>query len=167
MIQNLIFLILFLKIFFQAYNFSSHIPVDIVRVFLFQNLQQKISKPIKTSQKDHSSYSFAQKTSLILRISTLETENNMLPKHSQKASVYKFSSKQICFCLAPGAIQKYVTCKMAFFTPFYFVTLHQFYSATSPPSLCHSVNFMKKLQHKREKDFFAYMAVFQHVMFRV
>ena len=166
MIQNLIFLILFLKIFFQAQNFSSHIPVDIIRVFLFQNLQQKISKPIKTSQKDHSSYSFAQKTSLILRISTLETENNMLPKHSQKASVYKFSSKQICFCLVSGAIQKVCHLQNGIFQPILLcytssILLCHF------PSLCHSVNFMKKLQNKREKDFFAYMAVFQHVMFRV
>ena len=33
MIQNLIFLGLFLKIFFRAYNFSPHVPVDIIRVF--------------------------------------------------------------------------------------------------------------------------------------
>ena len=30
--------------------------------------------------------------------------------------------------------KKYVTCIMAFFTPFNFVTLCQFYSATSPVS---------------------------------
>ena len=33
MIQNLIFAILFLKMFFRAYNFSPHVPVDIIRVF--------------------------------------------------------------------------------------------------------------------------------------
>ena len=33
MIQNLIFVILFLKIFFRAYNLSAHVPVDIIRVF--------------------------------------------------------------------------------------------------------------------------------------
>ena len=52
MIQNLILVILFLKILFRAYSFSPHVPVDIIRVFLFQ----KISKPIKTCEKDHSSY---------------------------------------------------------------------------------------------------------------
>ena len=33
MIQNLIFVILFLKILFRAYNFSPHVPMDIIRVF--------------------------------------------------------------------------------------------------------------------------------------
>ena len=56
MIQNLIFVILFLKIFFRAINFIPHVLVNIIRVFLFQNLKQKISKSIKTSQKDHSFY---------------------------------------------------------------------------------------------------------------
>ena len=32
MIHNLIFVILFLKILFQAYNVSPHVPVDIIRV---------------------------------------------------------------------------------------------------------------------------------------
>ena len=34
MIQNLIFVIIFLKILLRAYNFSLHISVDIIRVFL-------------------------------------------------------------------------------------------------------------------------------------
>ena len=33
MIQNLMFAILFLKILFPAYNFSPHVPMDIIRVF--------------------------------------------------------------------------------------------------------------------------------------
>ena len=33
MIQNLIFVILFLKILFPAYNFSPHVPKDTIRVF--------------------------------------------------------------------------------------------------------------------------------------
>ena len=33
MIQNLIFVILFLKILFRAYNFSPHVPMDIIGVF--------------------------------------------------------------------------------------------------------------------------------------
>ena len=63
MIQNLIFVILFLKILFRAYNFSPHVPMDIIRYFLFQILLQKISKPIKTSEKRLLilQYSFAQK----------------------------------------------------------------------------------------------------------
>ena len=34
MIQNLIFVIHFLKILFRAYNFIPHVPVDIIRVFI-------------------------------------------------------------------------------------------------------------------------------------
>ena len=45
------FVIIFLKILFLTYKFSPHVPVDIIRVFLFQNLQQKISKPIKPGKK--------------------------------------------------------------------------------------------------------------------
>ena len=33
MIQNLIFVIIFLKILFRAYNFSSHVSGDTIRVF--------------------------------------------------------------------------------------------------------------------------------------
>ena len=65
MIQNFIFVILFMKIFFRDYNFSPHVPVDIIRVFFI---------PANKNQPKRSlilQYSFAQKTSLILRISTL------------------------------------------------------------------------------------------------
>ena len=51
--------------------------------------------------------------------------------------------------------KKYVTCIMAFFTPFNFETLYQFYSTTSP------VSFSKLHQETIEwegKRFFAYMA---------
>ena len=54
-----------------------------------------------------------------------------------------------------GPFKKYVTCIMAFFTPFNFVTLCQFYSTTSP------VSFSKLHQETIEwegKRFFAYMA---------
>ena len=72
MIENLIFVIPFLKILFQAYNFSPHVLMDLIRIFLFQIWWQKISKPIKTSEKDHSFYNTVsfRKTSLILRILT-------------------------------------------------------------------------------------------------
>ena len=46
-----------------------------------------------------------------------------------------------------GPLKKYVTCIMAFFIPFNFVTLSYFYSVTSPV----------KLQNERNEDFFAYM----------
>ena len=67
-----LFVIPFLKILFLAYKFSPHVPMDIIRVFLFQILLQKISEPIKTSEKDHSFYNTVsfKKTSLILRFST-------------------------------------------------------------------------------------------------
>ena len=54
-----------------------------------------------------------------------------------------------------GPFEKYVTSIMAFFTPFNFVTLCQFYSTTSP------VSFTKLHQETIEwegKRFFAYMA---------
>ena len=37
MIQNVIFVILFLKILFQAYNFSPQGPMDIIRVFFISD----------------------------------------------------------------------------------------------------------------------------------
>ena len=54
-----------------------------------------------------------------------------------------------------GPLKKYVTCIMAFFTPFNFVTLCYFYSITSP------LLFPKLHQETIEwekKRFFAYMA---------
>ena len=53
-----------------------------------------------------------------------------------------------------GPFKNYVTCIMAFFTPFNFVTLCQFYCTTSP------VSFSKLHQETimREKRFFEYMA---------
>ena len=73
MIQNLIFVILFLKIFFGAYNFSPHVPVNITRVFFIPELEAENLKANKNQPKRSLilQYSFAQKTSLILRISTL------------------------------------------------------------------------------------------------
>ena len=73
MIQNLLFVILFSKIFFRAYNLSPHVPVDIIRVlfipkFVAENLKANKNQPKRSLILK---YSFAQKTSLILRISTL------------------------------------------------------------------------------------------------
>ena len=53
MIQNLIFVILFLKILFREYKFGPHAPVDIIRVFYYSRYSS-FSKSIKTSEKDHS-----------------------------------------------------------------------------------------------------------------
>ena len=67
--------------------------------FLFQILYQKISKPIKTNEKDHSFYnsvSLSKNLTHFVNLNSFEIENNMLPKHSQKIfSVYKFSSKNV------------------------------------------------------------------------
>ena len=73
MIQNLIFVILFLKIFFRAYNLSPHVPVDIIRVFFIpefiaENLKANKNQPNRSLILK---YIFAQITSFILRISTL------------------------------------------------------------------------------------------------
>ena len=72
MIQNLIFVILFLKIFFRAYNLSPHVPVDIIRVFFIPEFVAENLKANKNQRKRSLilQYSFAQKTSLILRTST-------------------------------------------------------------------------------------------------
>ena len=73
MIQNLIFVILFSKIFFRAYNLSPHVPVDIIRVlfipeFVAENLKANKNQPKRSFILK---YTVAQKTPLILRISTL------------------------------------------------------------------------------------------------
>ena len=73
MIQNLIFVIHFLKIFFRAYNLRWHVPVDIIREFFLPEFVAENLKANKTQPKISLilKYSFAQKASLILRISTL------------------------------------------------------------------------------------------------
>ena len=71
--QKTKFVILFLKILFRACHFSLHVPMDIIRVFFIPDFVAKISKPIKTSEKDHSFYNTVslKKTSLTFRVSTL------------------------------------------------------------------------------------------------
>ena len=68
--QKTKFVILFLKILFRACHFSLHVPMDIIRVFFIPDFVAKISKPIKTSEKDHSFYNtvLLKKTSLIFQI---------------------------------------------------------------------------------------------------
>ena len=73
MIQSLIPVILFLKILFRAYSFSPHVPVDIIRIFFGPEFIAENLKANKNQRKRSLilQYSSAQKTSLILGISTL------------------------------------------------------------------------------------------------
>ena len=103
MIQNFIFVILFMKIFFRDYNFSPHVPVDIIRVFFV---------PANKNQPKRSlilQYSFAQKASLTLRISTLlkmeiTCFQNTAKKLSQitnfPANIFLFGVRKV-ICTAP------------------------------------------------------------------
>ena len=74
MIQNLILGILFFENItsgIQCFYICPDVPVDITSViFLISDFLSEVSTPTKTSKKDHTKYSFAQKTSLILRTST-------------------------------------------------------------------------------------------------
>ena len=51
MIQNLIFIILFLKILFRACNFIPHVPVDIIRVFIIPEFVVENLKVNKNQRK--------------------------------------------------------------------------------------------------------------------
>ena len=62
MIQNLVFVILFVKILFRAYNFILHVPVDIIRVFIIPKFVAENLEANKNQQKTL----FIQKASLIL-----------------------------------------------------------------------------------------------------
>ena len=98
MIQNLIFVILFLKIFFRAYNLIPHVPVNIIRVFFIPEIVAENLKTNKNQPKRSLilKYSFAQKTSLILRFSALLKLKITCSQNSQNAfSVYKFSKKHV------------------------------------------------------------------------
>ena len=115
MIQNLIFVILFFKIFFRVYNLSPHVPVDFIRVFFIPEFVAENLKANKNQPKRSLilKYSFAQKTSLILRISTLlklkiTCSQNTAKKPSQftnfPASMFLFGvRKSICTAPFPDA----------------------------------------------------------------
>ena len=77
MIQNLIFVILFLKILFP------HVPVDIISFFIPEFAAENL-KPNKNQPKRSLilQYSFAQKTPHFTNLNSFEIENNILPKHS-------------------------------------------------------------------------------------
>ena len=97
----------------RAYHLSPHVPVEIIKVFFIPEFVAQYLKANKNQAKRSLilKYSFAQKASLILRISTLEKiENNMLPKHSQKAfSVNKISSKYV----SVWCQEKYLHCTIS------------------------------------------------------
>ena len=99
MIQNFIFVILFLKILFRAYNFIPHVPVDIIRVFIIPESVAENLKTNKHQQKKitHFIIQFCSRNlTHFTNLNSFETENHMPPKHSQKASsVYKLSSKHV------------------------------------------------------------------------
>ena len=88
-----------MKILFWANNFSPHVLVDIIRVFF---IPEFVAKSLKANKNQPIispilQYSFTQKTTLILRISTLLklkikcSQNTLSQKNT--FSVYKFSSK--------------------------------------------------------------------------
>ena len=64
MIQNLVFVILFVKILFRTYNFILHVPVDIIRVFIIPKFVAENLEANKNQQKSL----LIQKASLILWI---------------------------------------------------------------------------------------------------
>ena len=69
MIQNLIFVIPFLKILFRECNFIQHVPVDII-IFVIPEFVAENLKANKSQRKRSLilQCSFARKNSLILRI---------------------------------------------------------------------------------------------------
>ena len=115
MIQNQIFVILFLKILFRAYKLSPHVPVDIIKVLLIPEFVAENLKANKNQPKRSFilKYSFAQKTSLILRISIflklkITYSQNTAKKPSQftniPASMFLFGvKKRICTAPFPDA----------------------------------------------------------------
>ena len=62
-----------MKILLPVWNFSPHVPVNIIKAFLIPEFVTENLKADKSQRKTSLilQYSFAQKTSLILRISTL------------------------------------------------------------------------------------------------
>ena len=64
MIQNLVFVILFVKILFRTYNFILHVPVGIIRVFIIPKFVAENLEANKNQQKSL----LIQKASLILWI---------------------------------------------------------------------------------------------------
>ena len=100
-----------MKIFFREYNFSPHVPVDIIRVFFIPKFVAEYLKANKNQPKISLilQYSFTQKASLISRISTLlkskiTCSQNTAKKLSQftnfPANMFLFGVRKI-ICTAP------------------------------------------------------------------
>ena len=112
MIENLIFVILFLKIFFRAFNFIPYVLVNIIRVFFISECVAENLKANKNQPKRSLilQYSFAQKTSLILRIWTLLK----LKKTCSQNTAKKLSQFTNC----PANMFLFGVSKIIFTTPF-------------------------------------------------
>ena len=84
---------------FREYNFGPHVTVDLIKVFVYSRFSSRKSQSQWKLAKiiPHLQYSFPpNKMTHFTNLNFFDIENNMLPKHSQKAfSVYKFSSKYV------------------------------------------------------------------------
>ena len=136
MIQNLIFVILFLKILFRASTLVPTFQWTSSEFFLFQILWQKISKPIKTSEKEYSTIQFRLKN-LITRISTLlklklicsqSTGKKLCHFANFPANMFLFGvRKNICTALFPDAQELlYWSTLKANFCIFLYISLRKF-----------------------------------------
>ena len=84
---------------FREYNFGPHVTVDLIKVFVYSRFSSRKSQSQWKLAKiiPHLQYSFPpKKMTHFTNLNFFDIENNMLPKHSQKAfSVYKFSGKHV------------------------------------------------------------------------
>ena len=149
--------------------------MNIIRVFFIPEFVAENLRSYKNKRKISLilQYSFTQKTTLILRISTLLNLKIKCSQNTAKKKIWTSKVRQWTMTkflirshflstiwksnnkLSMRPFKKYVNCIMAFFTPFNFVTLCQFYCTTYP------VSFTKLHQETIEwegKRFFAYVA---------
>ena len=100
----------------QRFYICPDFPVDIIRVFLISYFLAESLKANKNQQKrpDNLQYSFSQKNLIhFSNLNSPDTENNMLPQHSQKPFwLYKFSSKHISVLCQ----KKYLHCTISWRT---------------------------------------------------
>ena len=98
MIQNLIFIILF---FLDIYIFyiSPNVLVDIIRAFFYSRFSSRKSQSQRKLVKKITHFSIhlrSKNLTYFMNFNSLDIENNMFPKHSQKPfSLYKFFSKHV------------------------------------------------------------------------
>ena len=102
MIQNLIFAILFLEILFRAYNFFIFVHTfqwASSQFFFYSRFSSRNaqSQQILAKKITHITIQFHPENLIhFTNLNSLDIENNMLPKHSQKRfSLYKFPSKHV------------------------------------------------------------------------